>query len=96
MNENLLQFLETLRDDAKLQEKMALCSSADEAYKLASEIQNGFTQEEFVDAMKKINKVSTDSELTAEELEQVSGGSDIPSWVSIGTGIISYAASHAL
>ena len=98
MNENLQKFFEKLEVDAELKEKMALCKSEEEAYQLALQTQDGFTKEEFKDAMEKIQKASADTELSVDDLEGVAGGFDLETttWIKIGIGIGAPAAAAAM
>ena len=48
MNENFRLFFEKVAADPELQAKLSECKSPDEAYALASGIQEGFTKEEFI------------------------------------------------
>ena len=47
MNEKLKEFLDSLRDDKDLAEKLRACSTVEEEYALASAKVSGFTLEEF-------------------------------------------------
>ncbi len=51
MNENIKKFLEKAAQDPELTAKMSAAQNPDEAYKLASSVQDGFTREEFITAM---------------------------------------------
>lgn len=76
MNENLKAFLEKVSKDEALQAKFQNVHSPDEAYALASSVQEGFTKEEFVETMTKLYQMEK-GELSDEDLEAVSGGVDI-------------------
>jgi predicted ribosomally synthesized peptide with nif11-like leader len=76
MNKNLIAFSEKLVNDPELGEKMSACKSPDEAYAIASAVQDGFTKEEFVETMTEILNVAKGSELSREDLLKVSGGTD--------------------
>ena len=54
MNENFRLFLEKLEADPELQRKLSQAANPDEAYVIASSIQQGFTKEEFIEEMTKI------------------------------------------
>jgi len=76
MNENIKLFLEKVEADPELKKKFAEVKSPDEAYELASSIQDGFTKEEFIEEMTKI-KTAMEENLTDEDLAKVAGGGDI-------------------
>lgn len=97
MNEQLKKVLGKLAEDPDLKEKMAGCKSAEEAYQVVSEVEGGYTMEEFQKAMEMIQKaVQKDHELTDNDLDGVAGGLDTVSWVTIGVGIGAPAAAMAL
>jgi predicted ribosomally synthesized peptide with nif11-like leader len=73
VNENIVKFLEKVANDEELQAKMQKATNPDEAYAIASGVQDGFTKEEFVEAMKELN-AQTDQEVSDDDLEQVAGG----------------------
>jgi len=84
MNENFRQFFEKVAADPELQAKLSECKSPDEAYTLASSIQEGFTKEEFIEEMTKI-KNAMEENLTDEDLAKSAGGMDTSYIVSIAT-----------
>lgn len=95
MNENLKNFIMKLGEDSELQEKMKQCKSPEEAYKLATSVSDGYSQEEFVEVMKILSKGQTD-ELSEEDLEQVAGGLSTRDWFAIaatGAGLAGGAAA---
>lgn len=97
MNKQLKIFFDKLSDDQSLKEKMAGCKSAEEAYRVASEVEGGFTLEEFQKAMEMAQKATQqDSELSENDLEGVAGGIDTTTWVAIGVGIGAPAAAAAM
>lgn len=87
MNENIIKLFEKLSQDDELVAKMQACTTPDEAYAVASEAQDGFTQEEFVEAMNEINKLSGSAELSDEDLELVAGGLSEGGAIGLTAGI---------
>jgi len=75
MNENVKKFLEKLSADEELQAKLSQVRDPDEAYALASSVQDGFTKEEFIEDMTKI-KEALDENLSDEDLAKSAGGID--------------------
>jgi predicted ribosomally synthesized peptide with nif11-like leader len=73
MKEEIKLLLQKFADDTELQEKMSKCKSPEEAYAIASSVQEGFTFEEFVDEMTKLNNM-LNGELSDEDLAKVAGG----------------------
>lgn len=73
-NENLKKFLEKLFSDKDLADKMSACKSPEEAYEIASSVQDGFTFEEFTEFMTALNESVANSELSEEDLARVAGG----------------------
>ena len=96
MNPELKKFFEKLTGDPQLQEKMAQCKSATEAYQLAAGTGDGFTMEEFQKAMSEVQKASSKDELTAEDLEGVAGGIDTTTWITGGIAIGAKCAAAAM
>ena len=74
MNESIKKFLEKLAQDPELIAKLSAIQDPDEAYKLASSVQDGFTREEFITAMKEI--AAADGDLTDADLKKFAGGVD--------------------
>jgi len=66
--------LEKVSDNEELKAKMAAACSGDEAYELASSVQEGFTKEEFFEAMRAAFDSEPMGELTDEDLGKVAGG----------------------
>jgi predicted ribosomally synthesized peptide with nif11-like leader len=97
VNENIVKFLEKVANDEELQAKMQKATNPDEAYAIASSVQDGFTKEEFVAVMQELN-AQTDQELSDDDLEQVAGGkikwSKIRDLLSKITDSISYVVSN--
>jgi predicted ribosomally synthesized peptide with nif11-like leader len=73
MNENIKALLEKLSADEELQAKISQIRDADEAYALASSIQSGFTKEEFIAEMTKIQE-AMEEDLTDADLAKSAGG----------------------
>ena len=75
MKEEIKLFIQKVAEDEELQQKMQACKSPEEAYAIASSVQDGFTFEEFVDAMTKLHdSMSQNAELTDEDLAKAAGG----------------------
>ncbi len=77
------------------------CKSPEEAYAIASSVQDGFTFEEFVDAMTKLrDSMSQNAELTDEDLAKAAGGLTSGEEVSVSVltsvTIVATFAMHAL
>lgn len=75
MNENMKALIEKAQADKELRAKFAKITDLEEAYKLASSVQGGFTREEFVAEMKKIREAFM-GDLTGDDINQVSDLSD--------------------
>ena len=73
MNENIKALFEKLSKDEAVLAKLKEIKDPDEAYKLVSAIQGGFTKEEFFEAAKKIN-TAAEGELSDEEVSAAAGG----------------------
>lgn len=73
MKEEMTLFLKKAAEDKDLQERIMACKSPEEAYVVASSVQDGFTLEEFVETMTKINELSS-RELSDEDLAVAAGG----------------------
>ena len=84
MNENIKSLLEKIEADPDLQAKFTQAKDPDEAYAIASSVQEGFTKEEFIDAMTKI-KAAMEENLTEEDLAKSAGGMETSYIVSIVT-----------
>ena len=67
MNENIIAFLQKVTADEELQVKMQACNNPDEAYTIASSVQDGFTKEEFVEELTKLNEKITNNDSTTAE-----------------------------
>ena len=97
MNENIKKFLEKLAADQELQAKFEQIRDPDEAYRIASEIQGGFTKEEFFSEISRL-KESLDENLTDEDLAQSAGGGDGTSPLSAAisiSGVVTMSAVTA-
>ncbi len=75
MNENLVKLLQMIADSDELQAQFGNLATLDEAYELASKLQQGFTKEEFLDAVKALNEAA-DEDISDEELAATAGGID--------------------
>ena len=70
MNDSLKEFLKKLSEDEELCAKLESAGDSDKAYEIAKTIQEGFTKEEFVDAMTRINNsISADGEINDDDLD---------------------------
>ncbi len=85
MNENIKLLLDKVSKDEALQAKFKDVKNPDEAYKVATSIQGGYTKDEFIAAMKDLrSKASKD--LSDDDLEKAAGGDlaqDIQSITSV-------------
>ena len=81
MNENIKKFLEKVEKSPELQAKFAQIRDPEEAYKLASTVQDGFTKEEFVTEMKKIYEAAI-ADLSEEDLAKIAGGYETSELIS--------------
>ena len=75
MNENIVLLLKKVEADPELQKKFENIKDPDEAFALASSVQEGFTKEEFIDEMTRI-KNAMDENLSDEDLAKSAGGVD--------------------
>lgn len=73
MKEEIILFLKKATEDEEIQKRMMACKSPEEAYAVASSVQEGFTFEEFTETMTKINELSS-KELSDEDLAAAAGG----------------------
>ncbi len=74
-NENIKKFMEKVANDKQLLAKLSRIRDSDEAYKVASDVQDGFTKEEFVAEMKKAYDESM-KDLSEEDMVKMAGGLD--------------------
>ena len=98
MNENIKAFLEKVAASPDLQAQLSQIRNPDEAYKLATSVQDGFTTDEFVSEMKKLYEAQT-VDLSDEDIAKVAGGggSDvINTVVASGVGVIFTVSAAAL
>jgi predicted ribosomally synthesized peptide with nif11-like leader len=65
--------LEKVAADEELQAKMQKATNPDEAYAIASAVQDGFSKEEFVEVMQALNAQNA-NELSEDDLNKVAGG----------------------
>lgn len=87
VNENLKAFIEKLMKDEELASRMAKCKTPEEAYAVASSVQEGFTFEEFTETMTAIND-AYDRDLSDEDLAKAAGGVD--------TGVVIGSVSYTI
>ena len=92
MNENIKKFLVKVEESPELQAQFAQIRDPEEAYKLATSVQDGFTKDEFITEMTKIYNEAV-KDLSEEDLAKVAGGLSL-SVILAGAG--SAAASGAV
>ncbi|MBQ9612641.1 MAG: hypothetical protein IJV14_08655 [Lachnospiraceae bacterium] len=93
MNENIRMFIEKLSNDQEAAAKMSAIRDPEEAYQLASSIQDGFTKEEFISAMEELREsVQHSEELLDEDLVKVAGGDDREIASTISVSVVSVAS----
>ncbi len=89
MNEGLKKLLEAMKTQEGLEAKFAQCKTPEEAYQVALEVSDGYTIEEFKALMAEIKKLNDrNEELSEDDLDQVSGGSDLELGLTIGGAVI--------
>ena len=88
------EFLNKIAEDPELSEKLQRSASPDEAYELAKEAGLSIEKDDFMLAMKKINEAY--SEMSAEEIDAVVGGSHTSAIVSAVASAAGAAASTAI
>ena len=95
MNEGLKKLFEQMGSDESLGEKFEQCKTAEEAYEVALKVADGYTMEEFKEAMKKIANYnnSSENELSEEDLDKVAGGSDLELALGITGAVIGGAGT---
>ena len=81
MNENVKKCMEKVAQDSELTAKLSAIQDPDEAYRLASSVQDGFTKEEFIAAMKELTAVNGD--LTDADMKKFAGGEDVISAATV-------------
>lgn len=97
MNENIKLFLQKIATDSELAAKMQDLKTADEAYEFASSIQDGFTKEEFFEAMEKIKTAAEGQELSDEDLAKLAGGEVSMNWeTTVSFSVSAATAGSAL
>ena len=92
MNENIKKFLEKAVQDPELLKKLSAIRDPDEAYKLASSVQDGFTKEEFITAMKEL--AAANGDLNEDDLKKFAGGLNDEEWI-VGSVTASITAVSA-
>ena len=73
MNENISLFLKKLAENKDLQAKAASAATPDALYELAQAVQDGFTKEELLDALRSLAE-NADQDLDAADLAKTAGG----------------------
>lgn len=92
MNANIKELLVKLSKDEATVAKLQAVKDPDEAFALVSAIQDGFSKEEFMEAMKKI-QAEGEGELSDEEVSAAAGG--MSTLEAITTSIIDVAKPAA-
>lgn len=87
MNANILEFLKKLNQNPEVTAKLSATRDPDEAYKLASSLQDGFTQEEFESAMKDLAAAAEAGEISDADLEKIAGGGTSELVLSAGVSL---------
>lgn len=96
MNENIQMFLQKLAQDPEVIAKFNATRDPDEAYALASSLQDGFTKEEFISAMTQVSAALENQDLSDEDLEKISGGGSTERFISaLSTAMTSAIAAGA-
>ena len=90
MNENMKKFLEKAAQDPEFIAKMSAIQDPDEAYKMASALQDGFTREEFITGMKEF--AAANGDLSDDDLKKFAGG-DIEIEHTISGGVSATAVT---
>ena len=75
MKEEIKLFIQKVAEDRELRHKLQACKTPEEAYAIASSAQDGFTFEEFTEAMTKLYEQAS-AELSDEDLAKAAGGAD--------------------
>ena len=88
MKEEIKLLIQKIAEDKELQHKMMECKSPEEAYAIASSVQDGFAFEEFKEAMTQIYNLSEqEGILTDEDLAKAAGGGSDEERLSWGVTI---------
>lgn len=95
MNEKIKAVLRKIAADPELVARLNACQNPDEAYKLASSLQDGFTQEEFVSAMKDLDAAVKADDLSDADLEKIAGGGTSELVLSFGVSVVGSASAAA-
>jgi NifU-like protein involved in Fe-S cluster formation len=76
MNENVKKLFAAIAKDKELAKKFEGCETVEASYQVAISIVDGYTIEEYKDAVQMMaEKAKASGELSDEELEMISGGS---------------------
>ena len=95
MNENIKALFEKVAVDEELQAKFSELKTPEEAYELASTLQDGFTKEEFITEVTRIREAMEEN-LTDEDMARsAGGGSPDPFVVSISVATAATGISVA-
>ena len=73
MNENVKALLTRIAESEELQAKFAELDTPEKAYEFAKSLQDGFTQEEFLDAVAALNEAD-EGDISDEALAAAAGG----------------------
>ena len=97
MNENIKKFLEKVEASPDLQAQFSKIRDPEEAYKLASSVQDGFTKDEFISEMKKLYEAQI-ADLTDEDIAKIAGGeakTTVVEYTIVGSVLSSLTAAAA-
>lgn len=72
MNENIQALVKRVMENEELQSQFEKLETPEEAFELASKLQDGFTKEEFLEAVKGFAAFNED--ITDDELAAIAGG----------------------
>ena len=95
MNENIKLLLEKLGKDEAALAKLQAITDPDEAYALVSTIQGGYTKEELIETMKKI-QAAGDGELSDEEVSAAAGGTSTIEAITTSVWTVTKPAATSL
>ena len=87
MNDKIRVFLQKLAEDSELAAKFKACRTVDEAYEVACSVADGFTKEEFIDAMKLLHAAANGG-VSDEDLGKYAGGGDSVFSIYSDTGFV--------
>ena len=95
MYENIKEFLKIISADEELQAKMQKAQNIDEAYSLATSVKDGYTKEEFLEVMQKLQAAAQYGELDDKDLLAAAGGGN-PTAISSGSSVVTVSIAAIL